>query len=63
MGIAGSDTDLVVCEKSAMSGGAALFGASEPVAFMPDIRSIVEISILTGAEVPLPGTINPEAAT
>lgn len=63
MGIAGSDTDLVVCEESAMSGGTALFGASEPVAFMPDIRSIVEISILTGAEVLLPGTIHPEAAT
>lgn len=62
MGTAGSDTDLVACEESAMSGGVALFGASKPVGFMSDIRSIVEISVLTGAEVSLPGTLHPQVA-
>jgi hypothetical protein len=63
MGNAGCDTNLVICEQNAISDGQALLGLSAPVVnFMPDIRSIMDLSIQTGTEVSLPGTAHLESA-
>lgn len=63
MGNAGCDTDLLICEQNAISDGQALLGLSAPVVnFMPDIRSIMDLSIQTGTEISLPGTTHLESA-
>lgn len=53
MGDAGSDTDLVVCEQMSLTNGKTLFGTSAShAAFMPDVRSILEICLQTAKEFP-----------